>query len=609
MKSRTSFFNKAVFRMNLTRFSPVWILYTIFMLMVVVLGLSNTGGDYWATHHMAEMIPLMGLTNLGYGLICAQILFGDLFNTRHCNALHAMPVTRTGLFLTNILSAFLFSFVPNALAALLAFCMLGAGRTAALWWLLGSMLEFCFFFGAAVLSMMCVGNRLAMGLVYAIINFLAMLALWFAASLYIPLMYGINEAPQKPFTLFSPVVQLFDYEYISLQRVPNISFMTLQSISLSDGWDYLTVLFLLGIVMLAVSLVMYRKRRLETAGDFIAIPKLRWVFLVIFTLAGGAFFQMGSAVLNVEAPIVHYILLLVGIVVAYHVGLMLIQRQVRVFSRKAAAGCCAIIAVFAVTLVLTGLDVFGVVRHIPDADEIESIQIDRNYYNSSRNPLLTEPEDIELIRALHADSLAEREEYIAAQSSPLYWVWNGDWVSRAGLQHSITITYNLKNGRTLERLYLTKPDRENGRIARSILTRPGFALQFSEAELPWVIENSSNVRFFPWDYDEYDRNREMTRSEWISLLEAVLADCKAGTMADSWAFHTTEGEDGFPVSTGMLGSIEFSLPILDSDYPNDYDYRHIYVWPDSENTVRWLIEHGYYDPALAMTDGEKCLVQ
>ena len=40
MKSRTSFFNGVIFRKNLTRFAPVWGLYTLCLLLGLMLVIS-----------------------------------------------------------------------------------------------------------------------------------------------------------------------------------------------------------------------------------------------------------------------------------------------------------------------------------------------------------------------------------------------------------------------------------------------------------------------------------------------------------------------------------------------------------------------------------------
>ena len=104
MPSKTSCFNKTVFQKNLTRFAPVWVLYLLCLLlgMMMLYAGDGDGQGYWFADNMSEMIQLMAFVNLIYAPLVAALLFGDLYNSRMCNALHAMPLRRESWFLTNI---------------------------------------------------------------------------------------------------------------------------------------------------------------------------------------------------------------------------------------------------------------------------------------------------------------------------------------------------------------------------------------------------------------------------------------------------------------------------------------------------------------------------
>ena len=108
MKSKTSFFNKTVFKKNLTRFAPVMAVYTLCLILGMMMLYQNNeemGRTFWFASRMGECIQVMGLVNLFFAPLCAMLLFGDLYNSRMCNALHAMPMRRETLFLTNVVSA------------------------------------------------------------------------------------------------------------------------------------------------------------------------------------------------------------------------------------------------------------------------------------------------------------------------------------------------------------------------------------------------------------------------------------------------------------------------------------------------------------------------
>ena len=122
MKLRTSFFNTAVLKKDITRFAPAWGLYLTAMLLLMV---TITEENYDLAGTLGVTINLLSIVNLGYALVCAALLFGDLFNSKLCNALHAMPMRREGWFLTHLVSGLMFSVVPNLVVGLCLMPRLG----------------------------------------------------------------------------------------------------------------------------------------------------------------------------------------------------------------------------------------------------------------------------------------------------------------------------------------------------------------------------------------------------------------------------------------------------------------------------------------------------
>ena len=140
MKSRTSFFNVAAFKKNLTRFAPAWGLYGL-LLLLVLLGNGDLSEQAFADS-MRGTILAMAILNFFYALLCAQLIFGDLYSSRMCNALHAMPMRREGWFLTNVASGMLFSLAPNTVIALLCTVFCGEYWMIPLLWLCAVTMQF-----------------------------------------------------------------------------------------------------------------------------------------------------------------------------------------------------------------------------------------------------------------------------------------------------------------------------------------------------------------------------------------------------------------------------------------------------------------------------------
>ena len=106
-------------------------------------------------------------------------------------------------------------------------------------------------------------------------------------------MYGLilrNEI----FTFFSPVCNIAANEELLLVEKVNgdIRFMGFSQ----DGmWTYIAICTAIGIGLMALALLLYRRRRLECAGDFIAVKPLGPIFSVIFTLTAGCIFALFSS--------------------------------------------------------------------------------------------------------------------------------------------------------------------------------------------------------------------------------------------------------------------------------------------------------------------------
>ena len=118
MRSKTSFFNKTVFKKNLTRFAPVWVVYALGLCVFFIMQYSSetSYSEYnkllgFVNRFSRDMVAVSMTWNLAYALLVAQLLFGDVYNSRMCNALHAMPLRRECWFVTNAVSGLVYSLV------------------------------------------------------------------------------------------------------------------------------------------------------------------------------------------------------------------------------------------------------------------------------------------------------------------------------------------------------------------------------------------------------------------------------------------------------------------------------------------------------------------
>lgn len=591
MKSRTSSFNPTVFKKDLTRFAPAWGVYLIFLLLVLVAA-AGDGGDYYRTRNMGDFIVIMAWVNLFYACVVAQLLFGDLYNSRLCNALHAMPVTRESWFVTHSAAGAAFSLIPNLVIAVLAVPMLnlGAGWPSIPLWFGASILQYVFYFGIGVLCVMLSGNRLGQLALYAIINFASMLDYWLASNIYEPLLHGI-QFDGEVFYPLCPVLeisQLGDLIVIDSERIldefDNFMYYEIHGVAPGEGWGYMALCAAVGIVALLGALALYRKRKLECAGDFVAFSKTEPAVLVLVTIFAGGFFHLFGELFGMD---IQYVLLFAGMVVGFFACRMLLERTTRVFRKDTILDCGSILLLFALTLAITAWDPAGITRYMPETSEIESITFSDSYslYRHSENDYtVTEAADIEAILAVHADCIdgdAKRIDELHPDSYNLL---------------SVRLEYKLKNGKTVNRFYDVYPPSEAGQMLKGYFTTPECVLGFPAEQAPQMAQY-----IFSFYTDAKESNiHDLEGLDMEALLEAIVADCEAGNMAQFSGYHYPTNYDllGYPVEEidNVIAWLEIGwdheqIETTQQGYTDAYgiiSYTSLRVYRSCANTLRWL---------------------
>ena len=632
MKSRTSFFNRTLFRKNVTRFAPLWGIYLLCLLIglgLMYMEADNRIVNFWFASHMAQCVKVMGLVNLFFAPLVAMLLFGDLFNPRMCNALHAMPVRRETLFVTNVFSGLMFSLVPTAVMALLSIPLLAGTVVHNAWqiailWYIGTNLEFICYFGMAVFCIFCTGNRMGFAALYAVLNGGAYLAYAIVDMLYTPMLYGV-VTPDKLVEMLTPIAQMLDDTFVEIANYQDmlILFEGRMNEAVADFWVdenfYTLIVFaLVGIVFLALGLLLYRKRDLECAGDAVAVRWMAPVFQTVAAIAG-----LAAAVICLEMffwsmskkDVILYSLAFCGMVVGWFAGKMLLERSTRVFRLKNWIGLGVMAAVFVVSLTMTHFDVFGIENWTPRADKVASVDLD---YGSIE---LTEEADIAKVIRLQEMALEDRLEdygsyparYIDSLPSVSHVTMPENGFDYGDEEHEgeydynephyetshVYITYRMDSGKEVTRRYYIWASFEEGEIMKDLTSR--WDNVWHDARMGYENEiDFSRIQDF--DVEGVRLPKElMTEETALSLIDAIKADCEAMTMSPDSVYHT--------------GYFRYELDDPYNQIDEDYGYdRSIYIridtytgpgknitgvhfriFPDSENTIKWLQDRDLLD--------------
>jgi len=609
MKSRTSSFNLTVFKKDLTRFAPAWGAYLILLILVLV-NIADSGSAYYRIRNLQDTLLAMNWVNLFYAAVVAQLVFGDLYNSRLCNALHALPMTREGWFATHTAAGMAFSLLPNLVATLIGLPILRmeAGWSAAFWWLLGSELQYIFYFGIAVLCIMLSGNRLGQLATYAIITLAGLAAYWLASSFYEPLLYGI-QISETPFLRVCPLgwmSMMNDVLVIDSTRVvdefENFMYHEVHGVAPGEGWGYMAICAALGILALAGALALYRRRKLECAGDLVAFKPMEPVVQVLVTLFAGGFFHLFGDAFGIGSK---YVLVFCGMVVGFFACRMLLMRTNRVFQKKAFLGCGAIVAVFALTMLVTWLDPVGVTRYIPAGEEVESVSFSQTYSLTQHNEhcfTTGDMQEIEELMQVHADCITREASAQPGGTEEIY--------------HSFTLRleYKLKNGKTVNRFYEVQPHSRAGQILESYMTRPECVLGFPEEQAYKMLPFIRSIFVDGMSYEEFD----LDGLDLEGMMDAIIADCKAGNMAQISGYHYPSNYDLMGKEYGyydmavcylelswdyerMQAALLGGIP----EYGSVISYSTIRIYQSCTNTLKWLQDNGMMTEEMKLEMVEK----
>ena len=451
MKIKTSFFEGTVFKKDVTRFAPLWVLY-------LIVGFMHFFRSGIRAEVLESMISRAGFLSFLYAMLTAQLLFGDLFDERLCHVLHAIPLRREGWFLTHFTAGILFSLMPNLLISFVMMFMLGELWYTVLLWLLGIQLQYVFFFGLSVLCVMVSGRRLAAVAVYMIFNFFALAVAWVDDAVFLPTHYGIINRTER-YTPFLPLQGLsLESDYYTLIHSPNCQCnswsgpegapvsITREGCNylfggLGTSWSYLIILAVIGVALAVMALLLYRKRNLESAGDFIAFQSLKPVFTVAYTFCAAAFMQK----VGYEKEVPYYLFLGVGLVVGYFTAQMLLHHSLRVFKRRNWLALALAFALGYGGVALCETDAFGIAGWTPEAQNVEFVTVAEGRMKDMSISNI----HVELEESNQITELIEKHRLLYAQGSD-----DGFFKDRM----EITICYTLKNGREVYRYYRTPND-------------------------------------------------------------------------------------------------------------------------------------------------------
>ena len=616
MASGTSCFNSALYRKTLTRFWPLWTLWGVLWLLLLPLSQLSRYFD-WVREGRSDSAlvenfqEILSLQEVGVwlaalvGVLAAMAVFSYLYSARSACMMHALPLRREGLFLSQYLAGLTMLVLPLAAVALVTLAVgmavvpsWGWGQAlppVGIW--LACMSGVClFFYSFACFCAMFTGQLLALPVFYAILNWLAMVVNFLVTALMEQFFYGYQANYLPAWVEFlTPVSLLRQACYWGVRDVHGDGALVRglaapQFVALYAG---------IGVVFALLALWVYRGRQVESAGDVVSVPLVRPVFKYGVALCSGLCLGVFTTQIlgwyNTDSTPVLVVCVLLWTAAGYFAAEMLLKKSFRVL--RAWKGCAAAMAVMAFLCAVCVFDLFGVETRVPDPDRVISMEADAGmgYPGDSGRLTLTTSDRgiIEQVTALHQAMVNERER-VGTEAGD-------DYIS-------LRVTYRLENGSTLSRQYYSVP------VFRDEIDREGTLTWQADqilqdrtlAEQLYSFDGYEGWRLTEVDlYDVYQVQEdfwdsiylEQSTADLLRLWEAVRQDFREGTLGNHSLFLPEDGDS----TADLWPSLQFywEKPMEREDYQGlttaasqERETVSIALNPRAEHTMAWLEAHG-----------------
>ena len=577
MTLRTSFFNKGIYKSALKRYLWGSILYFIILFFSTGLALFLNMGrgiynpleySYYKDSPLifqGSYMALPMLLAMVVPTVAALLIFRFLHSKKQAVFIHSLPVNRTAIFTSSIFAGFTLMLAPVVLNGIILMGIslsdYGVYFSAidCLKWIGYNALGIFMMFSCAVFSANLTGNSFATvalnGLIHGFL-FLTVATFSIMADVFI---YGFTEMNN-----FIEKVGTGNF-FVTVFSFSNEHFRNGLTF-----WDFAKYI-IASAILYALAYFLYRKRRMETVGDVAGFKCLNPIFKYLVTFLATMFGFAGLASYIGENPFVFAIIIAVIGIVAYVGSEMILKKTLNVmYSWK---GYIAYALVFSgIICVFAFSSFFGYETRVPNPSEVESVAV-YEYYRFEE-PYSEENEIIESAVKIHREFT---EGYIPKI--------NDYGVPRSQLYTRIHIKYNLKNGKSLTRVYPVSIAKRN-----EIMNRLYAFEEYRKMCEEVFVEESLIKGVFV--------NDKVEIAEYDGLLEAIRKDTMDMRYEKLHPMQYNEDD--------ILYGISIEYKVIEKDGDNKpYSYLsgiYVQITRDYENTVKWLWENGFKFKSGIMKD-------
>ena len=632
MKSKISFFNKTIFLKNVTLYWPIWGIYTLISVIMQpgLVWLFNNM-SYFANGYSDEMQFRDLMDTLGFygytiliafgALLAGMALYSYMYNNKSANMIHSLPVDRTQLYGTALISGWAFLIVPLFVTALLTtlLCIIytipGIGYVW-LWFVNATALAFIAFSIVSICALFT-GHIVVLPMYVFAVNVISWVVYFLINAVVTTFGFGVTELgdnAERMAGVFCPIQCFSDnlvwsYDYSDTGKIIGASL---------EGTGYVWMYLILAVVFYVSAYIIYRKRKIEQAGDFLTVNWVKPIFRGVIAVLGAIYGTMIvreillDTKLGCGMPLFVCMMIVIG-AIFYFAADMFIKKSFHVFKKRNWLGC----AISSVVVLAAFFGMYGLADQYekvePKLEDLEYAEICLGYeialYGEDAAVILDIQKDI-LEKADYIESQVEAGNRYYSMVRFRFQPKDGAWIIR---RYPLSMDdENLKA--IYDKIAALEADAENylvntfGKDYASVSTFYGGNLE------AFFIEPKDREKedFYPQNSQGYQTLDEVQAKE---LYYAIIADIKAGTLMK---YNVNDGKymymDGgylegagveYYGSTGVHISFEYQIPganskdetnlikedyMVDDQYYGKTNYVHLTIGPDCENVINKLVE-------------------
>lgn len=392
-----------------------------------------------------------GLPEVLSSLVAALCVFSYLHNKKRSTFFHSLPCSRNNLFLSSYASGLLLYFLPWLLIT--AFCAIYIPSvhrdgcrffTDFLQYSAYRLLLYVVFYSVSVFAMVLCGRGFFGVLSAVALPLILPITEFFILSAVSPSLYGYG--------IFLDVI-----EPVTFNLSPFKLLMTSPAYhsGLAIPWEEAGLFAAGGILLSCLALKLHGIRKEEGVGQTIVFPVVLSVLQYLLTFLASWFLMFLFVILFTKTLMVIevfsvYSLLVFGIP-AFFLIRMLLLRTPKVFQKKALFACGIYLLCLGAVLFSFRVDLFGIVRKIPEADQVQQVQVS---LSSGLAFDSHDPKDIEALIDLQKMLLASQEGLKENLDSGSYD------------SYVISLTYTIEGEKTMKRQYSLPSSYVNPTAAR-----------------------------------------------------------------------------------------------------------------------------------------------